>query len=40
MSGTFDGLTPYEGYEDVRIEKRDGVVVLTRRLQPPSPLPV
>ena len=29
MSGTFDGLPPYEGYEDVKIEKRDEVVVLT-----------
>lgn len=29
MSGLFEGLVPYEGYEDVRVEKRDGVVVLT-----------
>ena len=29
MSGLFEGLVPYEGYEDARVEKRDGVVVLT-----------
>ena len=29
MSGPFEGLTPYEGYEDALVEKRNGVVVLT-----------
>ncbi len=29
MSGSFEGLTPYEGYEDVVVEKKNGVVVLT-----------
>jgi enoyl-CoA hydratase/carnithine racemase len=29
MPRKFDGLTPYEGYEDAIIEKVDGVVVFT-----------
>ncbi|MBI4197787.1 MAG: enoyl-CoA hydratase/isomerase family protein [Chloroflexi bacterium] len=29
MPGRFAGLTPYEGYEDMLVEKRDGVVVAT-----------
>ena len=29
MSRRFAGLTPYEGYEDMNIEKKDGVVVVT-----------
>lgn len=29
MSGRYEGLTPYEGYEDMLVEKRDGVVVAT-----------
>lgn len=29
MPGKFAGLTPYQGYEDMLVEKRDGVVVAT-----------
>jgi len=29
MSRRFAGLTPYQGYEDILIEKKDGVVVVT-----------
>lgn len=29
MSRSYEGLTPYEGYEDVLLERNNGVVVLT-----------
>lgn len=29
MSRRFAGLTPYEGYEDMIVEKKDGIVVMT-----------
>ena len=29
MSRPYEGLTPFEGYEDVLVERKDGVVVLT-----------
>ncbi|MBI4199039.1 MAG: enoyl-CoA hydratase/isomerase family protein [Chloroflexi bacterium] len=29
MSGPFEGMVPYQGYEEMLVEKRDGVVIAT-----------